>query len=84
MTAFLALLPVLLKIIAHFLENKTPESKANYVKNLEQMSSALAHDNVESVNDLFDELRKAEGFGDGSIINEKSGRFVQGDGGVVE
>ena len=57
MAGFIALLPVLLKIIAHFLENKTPEAKKAYVRNLERMSKSLATDNVDDVNALFHELR---------------------------
>lgn len=86
MSTFVPLIAVILKIVSHFLENKTPESKKNYVKNLEEISSALAHDDVESVNDLFNELRESAREGDplGFGVDEKSRRIIPGDGGLVE
>jgi len=59
-----SLITVILKIVTHFLENKTPESKKNYVKNLEEMSAGLAHNDVDSINDLFDKLRESAREGD--------------------
>lgn len=59
-----SLITVILKIVTHFLENKTPESKKNYVKNLEEMSAGLAHNDVESVNDLFNRMREEVREGD--------------------
>ena len=81
MIAFVPLITVILKIITHFLQNKTPESKKNYVKNLEEMSSALAHDDVESVNDLFIQLRESAREGDsvGFGTEETTGRKLPGD-----
>lgn len=72
MSSLLALLPVLLKIISHFLENKTPEAKKAYVQNLDQMSKALAADDVNSVNDLFIQLRDETREGDTFGIDTKT------------
>jgi hypothetical protein len=82
MTPIAGLLVVIGKIVMHFLENKTPEAKADYVKNLEGMSKALIDSDVDTVNSLFDGLRREAGFSDGVEFDEELRRNVQGDGGL--
>lgn len=81
---WIGLATVLLTIVKHYLENKTPEAKADYVKNLEGMAKALVDRDVDTVNQLFDGLRQEAGFGNATTINPKPGRNVPGDGGLVE
>ena len=75
------LIDVILKIILHFLKNKTPEAKKAYVNNLQKMSKSLVTGDVDSINDLFYELREQArqgdpfGFGDQTI----TGRKLPGD-----
>ena len=73
---WIGLATVLLKIVQHYLSNRTPEAKRNYVKNLEQMSVSLASDDVDSVNDLFHKLRQDEGFGNGINLEAEPGRDI--------
>ncbi len=61
---WIGLATVLLKIVKHFLDNKTPEAKKAYVRNLDQISKALSADDVDSVNDLFIQLREQAREGD--------------------
>ncbi len=55
---WVSLATVMLSILKHYLENKTPEAKADYVKNLEGMAKALVDRDVDTVNSLFDGLRE--------------------------
>ena len=59
-----SLATVLLKIVHHFLQNKTPDEKRRYVENLQDMSEALVDGDVDSVNRVFYELREAAREGD--------------------
>jgi uncharacterized membrane protein YvbJ len=55
--SWVTLATVLLTIIQHFLKNKTPEARKNYVKRVESMSQALVDGDADRINDLFFELR---------------------------
>ena len=79
---WVSLATVMLKILSHYLSNKTPEAKADYVKNLEGMSKALVDRDVDTVNQLFDGLRNEAGFSDGVEFDEELRRDVHGDGGL--
>lgn len=79
---WVSLATVMLSILKHYLENKTPEAKADYVKNLEGMAKALVDRDVDTVNSLFDGLREDAGFGNGVEFDEELRRNVQGDGGL--
>jgi hypothetical protein len=61
---WIGLATVMLSILKHYLDNKTPEAKKAYVKNLERMSKALSVDDVDDVNSLFIELREQAREGD--------------------
>jgi len=73
---WVGLATVMLKIFGHYLENKTPDAKKAYVKNLEEMSKSLAGDDVDSINDLFHKLRQDEGFGNGIDFGPELGRDI--------
>lgn len=85
MLGWVSLATVLLKIVKHFLDNKTPESKAAYVKNLDGMAKALVERDVDTVNILFDELREAtrEGDEDGLSPDEITLRKLRSDTGLA-
>ena len=79
---WIGLATVLLTIVKHYLENKTPEAKADYVKNLEGMAKALVDRDVDSVNSLFDGLRQEAGFSDGVEFDKELRRIIPSDGGL--
>ena len=79
---WVGLATVLLKIVGHYLENKTPEAKADYVKSLEGMAKALVDRDVDTVNTLFDQLREEAGFSNGVEFDSELRRDVHGDGGL--
>lgn len=58
MTAVAGLIAVIIKIVLHFLKNKTPEARKNYVKNLESYAEALLAGDADAVNAHWNDLRE--------------------------
>lgn len=81
---WMALVTVLLKIVQHFLKNKTPEAKKAYVENLRSMSEALVDGDADRVNDLYLRLRDEarQGDPDGLGAEAFTRRQLPGDPGV--
>lgn len=81
---WISLVTVLLKIVQHYLKNKTPDEKRSYVNNLRDMSESLVDGDVDRVNLLFDELRESAREGDplGLGAEATTRRQLPGDPGV--